>query len=76
MAIKQIYVSDFDSNKVFDTEAEQLAFDAIKRHEVQIESFLNEHFPSKGPKGGPVNAIARRVVSTAIGVGFFDSLGQ
>ena len=70
MAVKNIYISDIDSTKQFETEAEQLAFDAVKRNETQIEAFLDEHFPSKGPKGGPVNAIARRVLATAIGVGF------
>ena len=70
MAVKNIYISDIDPTKQFETEAEQLAFDAVKRNETQIEAFLDEHFPSKGPKGGPVNAIARRVLATAIGVGF------
>ena len=70
MAVKNIYISDIDSTKQFETEAEQLAFDAVKRNETQIEAFLDEHFPSKGPKGGPVHAIARRVLDTAIGGGF------
>lgn len=70
MAVKNIYISDIDPTKQFDTEAEQLAFDAVKRNETQIEAFLDEHFPSQGPKGGPVNGIARRVLATAIGVGF------
>ena len=40
MAIKQVFVSDFDNTKEFATLAEQLAFDAAERHKGKINAFL------------------------------------
>ena len=63
MAIKQVFVSDFDNTKEFATLAEQLAFDAAKRHEVKINAFLDLNYPNGGPKSGPARSIARKAVA-------------
>ena len=63
MAIKQVFVSDFDNTKEFATLREQLAFDAAKRHEVKINAFLDRNYPDGGPKSGPARSIAGKAVA-------------
>lgn len=50
------YRSDIDG-KEFDTEHEQLSYDAGKRNEAEINTFLDLHYPVTGPKAGPARAI-------------------
>ena len=63
MAIKQVFVSDFDNTKEFDTLEAQLAFDAGKKHEAAITEFLGRHYPDNGPKSGPARSIARKAIA-------------
>ncbi len=63
MAIKQVFVSDFDNTKEFATLAEQLAFDAAERHKGEINAFLDRNYPDGGPKSGPARSIAGKAVA-------------
>ena len=57
------FASDFDSKKLFDTEEEQLAFDAAKRHEAKINDFIARHYPTTGAKAGPSGAIVAKGIA-------------
>ena len=63
MAIKQVFVSDFDNTKEFDTLEAQLAFDAGKKHEAAITQFLDRHYPDNGHKSGPVRTIVGKAIA-------------
>ena len=63
------YASEVDG-KVFDTEAEQLAYDAAKKNETAITAFLDKHYPhTPGIKNGPSRSIASKAIAQAIGDG-------
>lgn len=62
------YASDIDG-KVFDTQAEQLAYDAAKKHEAVIAAFLDRHYPKapEGKKDGPSRSIVGRALALWLG---------
>ena len=62
------FASDIDG-KQFDTEAEQLAYDAGKRNEKEIEAFLDIHYPvvAEAKKQGPGRSIARAAIAKWLG---------
>jgi len=68
MAIINKFASDIDG-KVFDTLAEQLAYDAAKRHEVVISEFLDTHYPKveEGKKQGPSRVIVAKALALWLG---------
>ena len=56
------YASDVDGT-VFDTETEQLAYDAAKKHQAAIDAFLDRHYPKpddNSKKSGPARAIVAK----------------
>lgn len=68
MAIINKFASDIDG-KVFDTLAEQLAYDAAKRHEAVINQFLDKHYPKveDGKKQGPSRVIVSKALALWLG---------
>lgn len=62
------FASDIDG-KVFDTQAEQLAYDAAKRHEAKINAFLDAHYPvvADAKKQGPARKIVAKGLALWLG---------
>lgn len=61
------FASDIDG-KVFETQAEQLAYDAAKRNEATITAFLDKHYPNaEGKKLSSARTIAAKVVALWLG---------
>ena len=54
--------------KVFDTQAEQLAYDAAKNNEAEIKAFLDRHYPAvEGKKQGPSRVIVQKGLALWLG---------
>lgn len=62
------FASDIDGTE-FDTLQEQLAYDAALRNEVQIEAFLDAHYPKPAPgvKGGASRGIVKKAIAAWLG---------
>lgn len=62
------FASDIDG-KVFDTQAEQLAYDASKRNEAEIKAFLDKHYPINpdSKKQGPSRSIIEKGIALWLG---------
>ena len=62
------FASDIDG-KVFDSQDEQLAYDASKRHEADINAFLDRHYPKagEGKKDGPSRGIVAKGLALWLG---------
>lgn len=59
----QVYVTS--DGKKFDSEQEAIAHEGALKFQTQITEFVDRHFPAPAPgvKGGPVRAIAARVLA-------------
>lgn len=61
------FASDIDG-KVFDTQAEQLAYDAALRNKDLIASFVDKHYPNEeGKRPNPVRTIVSKAVALWLG---------
>lgn len=62
------FASDIDG-KIFDTQAEQLAYDAAKNNEAEIKAFLDRHYPVNpdGKKQGPSRVIVQKGLALWLG---------
>lgn len=61
------FASDIDG-KEFNTQAEQLAYDASKTNEAEIKAFLDIHYPvPKEGKSGPSRKIVEKGLALWLG---------